>query len=90
VEAIMADKNYVEGIGFVLKAAFGSWGEAGQPKVFVKKTDVCSEAERKRICEAQITVRQLRQGRCTVVLSCPPVSSPTGESQARIASENFR
>jgi hypothetical protein len=56
----MADKDYIDSKGYFVCPEGGIRrlsDENGEQELIVKKTDACSEAEWRRICEALISVK---------------------------------
>jgi hypothetical protein len=58
-EARMADKDYIDPKGYwAFEGDIRRMGdEDGQQEVIIKRTNACSEAEWKRVCEALISVK---------------------------------
>jgi hypothetical protein len=62
----MADKDYIDPKGYsvCLEGGIRRIGdEDGEQKVIVKKTDACSEAEWKLVCEALMSIKPLTTSR---------------------------
>jgi hypothetical protein len=60
VEAAMADKDYIDPKGYWVCPEGGirrKGDEVGEQEVIIKKTDACSDAEWKLVCEALISTK---------------------------------